>query len=837
MFLGGEGGAGKTSVALAFARRIGGRARFLVGLCDGGATPRALGPLFDVAEALGVRAELDQASVRRVSLFPLVRAALGRAPTLLLLEDVHWADEATLDLIRYVGRRMRELPLLVVATFRDDEVAVTHPLAAIMGDLATASAVTRMQLPLLTAGAVAELTRTFERDIDAVALHRRTDGNPFFVTEVLAGDADELPVTVRDAVLARSGRLSVPARCVLEAAAVTGFAAEINLVLDVSGQPSGALDECVEGGVLLDRETSVAFRHELAREAVLDSLPPATRIGLHRQVLVWLLGAGIQDHRRLALHAVASGDAAAVVLHAPRAAEQAAGLGSHREAAQHLRAALRHSDAMPAAQRVEVLERLSYECYLTSELVEARDTQQAAVALHEVAGNRRGVGVGQRWLSRFSWYLGRNAEAQRLAAAAVDTLEPLGSGGDLAMAYSNLSQLMMLSGVTDEALVWGRRALDQALAAGDREVEAHALNNIGSALLLRGELVEGRSRLEQSLDIALADGLEEQATRAWINIGTLEASKRMLGDAEKTLRTGIAYCAERDLISWGMYLQARLALVLLEQGVVAEATRLAGDTLRHPHGSAVSRVPALLTTATIAVRTGDPETGNQQLAELQLLASRTAEPQRLLPVALLSAEAAWTAGRSAEIVALTDEVWAAYGSFEPWIVAELAWWRHLAGAHDDAPFALPEPFALMRDGRRREASAAWTAIGRPFWSALALANGSPAEAAEAVATLLRLGAPASAQAVRRDRGMRGLPVPRGPRGAARSNAAGLTARELDVLGYLVEGLSDAEIASRLTLSERTVSHHVSAVLRKLRVPSRSRAAAAAGAVLGSRPQI
>ena len=111
-----------------------------------------MGPLFDVAEALGVRGELDPPSVRRTSLFPTVRAALGRSPTLLLLEDVHWADEATLDLIRYLGRRMSGLPLLVVATFRDDEIDGTHPLAATMGDLATAAAVTRMQLPLLTTG-------------------------------------------------------------------------------------------------------------------------------------------------------------------------------------------------------------------------------------------------------------------------------------------------------------------------------------------------------------------------------------------------------------------------------------------------------------------------------------------------------------------------------------------------------------------------------------------------------------------------------------------------------------------------------------------------------------
>ncbi len=167
------------------------------------------------------------------------------------------------------------------------------------------------------------------------------------------------------------------------------------------------------------------------------------------------------------------------------------------------------------------------------------------------------------------------------------------------------------------------------------------------------------------------------------------------------------------------------------------------------------------------------------------------------------------------------------------MLAELAWWRALGGADDDIPFDLPAPFALMRDARWREASDAWTAIGRPFWAALALSERRPGDTSEAVASLLRLGAPATAQAVRRDLAQRGLPVPRGPRGASRSNKAGLTARELEILGYLVEGLSDAEIATRLTLSERTVGHHVSAVLRKLGVPSRSRAAAAAGGILGS----
>ncbi len=831
VFLGGEGGAGKTSVAFEFARRVAGRGRFLVGCCDSGAAPRALGPLIDVADALDVRNDLEDPDVRRASLFPLVRDALSRTPTLLLLEDVHWADEATLDLARYLGRRMTGTPVLAVATFRDDEVRGAHPLAAVLGDLATAPAVSRMSLPLLTAAAVAELTRDTDREIDAAALHRSTGGNPFFVTEVLAARTATIPATVRDAVAARAGRLTSAARRALDAAAVVGNPAEIGVVLAVSGVPVAALDECVEGGVLLDRGTAVAFRHELARQSILDTLPPAIRADLHRRVLAELVAAGSPDHRRLALHAVGCADAAAVVGHAARAAEVAGRLGSHREAAEHLRTALRHGDDLEPGDRADLLERLSFECYLTDRLAEAFEARRRAVELRESAADVRRLGVGQRWLSRLSWFLGRNPDAERYALAAVSTLEQL-PGADLAMAYSNVSQLRMLGGSPRDALEWGRRALDEARGAGDREVESHALNNMGTALLRRGELTEGMAHLERSLAIALADGHEDHAARAWTNISSLQATKRMLADAEHTLRTGLAYCNERDLDSLTLYMQGWLAVVWLERGNAADAVRLAQDVLRHPHLSPVSRIPSLLAAGHAAVRRGDPEVG-VDLAALHAIANGTAELQRIMPVALLRAEAAWTAGRTADIPALTDDAWATGRDWEPWIVAELAWWRGLAGAVDTVPSGMPEPFALMRDGRPRQASAAWVAIDRPFWAALALAAGDPADAAEAVAWLLRLGAPASAQAVRRDLAQRGLPVPRGPRRAARANPAGLTARELDVLRYLVQGLSDAEIAAQLTLSDRTVGHHVSAVLRKLGVPTRSRAAAAAGSVLGA----
>ena len=285
-------------------------------------------------------------------------------------------------------------------------------MAGVMGDLATAASVRRLHLPLLTAAAVAELARDVGREVDVAALHCSTDGNPFFVTEVFASGAESIPATVRDAVAARAARLTVPARRALDTAAVVGALAEISVVLDVAQQPPTAVDECVRGGVLLDRGTSVAFRHELARQAILDSLPPATRADLHRRVLARLVAAGSTDHRRLTQYAVGCADAAAVTVHAPLAAELAARLGSHREAAELLRTALRHGAAVDSADRADLLERLSYECYLTDQMADALDARRAAVALHEATGDHRRLGVGQRWLSRLSWFLGRNGDAE-----------------------------------------------------------------------------------------------------------------------------------------------------------------------------------------------------------------------------------------------------------------------------------------------------------------------------------------------------------------------------------------------------------------------------------------
>jgi DNA-binding CsgD family transcriptional regulator len=170
-------------------------------------------------------------------------------------------------------------------------------------------------------------------------------------------------------------------------------------------------------------------------------------------------------------------------------------------------------------------------------------------------------------------------------------------------------------------------------------------------------------------------------------------------------------------------------------------------------------------------------------------------------------------------------------------VGELAWWRFVAGERSPVPVGVAEPFALMLGDHAQEAAAAWAAIGSPWWEALALARSAELSDTRRALTILdELGAVATARAVIRDLRLRGLPVPRGPRSATRDNPAGLTERELEVLQLLTLGLSNAEVAQRLTLSEKTVGHHVSAVLRKLGARSRSRAVAIA-AEMGMGPPV
>jgi predicted ATPase len=369
VFMGGEAGVGKTTLAAALAETAAASA-VRRGSCDSITTAEAMGPILDALPGLAAAVD-HETGLSRLRLFQKVRDVLSESAVLLLLEDVHWADEATLDILRFLGRRLAGFRLMILATFRPEEVGREHPLIMVMGDLAGLPGVIRMQLPALSAAGVRQLLDAAGSDLDPDAIFSRTGGNPFYVTEVLASGAETVPVTVRDAVLARVARLSRAGQEVAGAASVLGRRAEVDLLAAVSRQPLAAVDECLDRGVLVLDGDAVGFRHELARLAVEQSIPQAQRVGAHARALAQLLALGSPDDRRLAHHAAGAGDRAAVVRHAPLAAARAARLGAHREAAEQLQQALRYHQ-VPDRGQAGLLERLSYECYLTDQLERAR---------------------------------------------------------------------------------------------------------------------------------------------------------------------------------------------------------------------------------------------------------------------------------------------------------------------------------------------------------------------------------------------------------------------------------------------------------------------------------
>ncbi len=817
----GEAGIGKTSLVRLLADEKGGAVRFLWGACDALNTPTPLGPLRDMARQW--TPELLRAveeSEKRSAIFTRVLDAIDQtAPLVLVFEDLHWADEATLDLLLYLGRRIEPLSALLLATFRDDEVGSDHPLMRVLGEWPQRRAL-RVKLEPLSAAGVARLSSS--RASEAAEIHRVTGGNPFFVTELLADPSQGVPATVREAVLARWRRLSSGARELVDLVSVEPSRIERALLDRASAK---RLDECVTLGVLRVEGTHVVFRHELARLCVLASLPPGRRRDLHARLLRVLLASPRRAGflARIVHHAAEAGDTQALLEHAPAAAREAACVGSHREAAAFYRTAFAFADELAPRERAALFEAHAYECYLTSAIEEAVGSRKQALAIRRELGDSLGEGDNLRWLSRLSWFLASRSEAESFAEEAIDVLRSAPRTAEFAFACSNRAQLHMLAQEREETVRWGTRAAELAQELGELEILAHALNNVGTARLQAGD-ENGRADLERSLELSLANDLQEHAARAYTNLGSTAVEWCDYERARRTLDDGIAYAVERDLDSWSDYMRAWRARLSFERGAWDEAAEDVRAVLERPNAPAVIRLPAQVVLARLRVRRGDPGAA-ELLDEAQRLAEETRELQRLAPVAAARAEAAWLAGEGRDAAGVLQAAFdLARERGSPWVRGELSFWLARAGEPVGAQQEVAYPYRLALEGRWSEAAREWERLGRTFERADALAEGDEASLREALALFVGLGAvPAAERARARLRALGARVIPRGPRPSTRANPAGLTARQMEVLASLAEGLTYAQIARKLFLSAKTVEHHVAAILARLQASTRDEA--------------
>jgi len=826
-FIIGEAGIGKTSLVKTFLKKIEDESIEYIGACDSLFTPRPLAPLYDLALQIGQDwVDKIQSISSRAELFTkfVQELTFKQRPVVVVFEDIHWADEATLDFVKFFARRINRTNCLFILTCRDEGVSQQLPLRNVLSDLSPDS-FSRIELTPLSRQAVQKLAD--EKGYDGEDVYTISGGNPFYVNEILASYSSGVPENVKDSVLAVYNRLGEEAKNVWQQLSVIPEGLEVSHLYKIDQWWHEAIGNCIAIRILIIKNNKIFFKHELYRRTIEVSLSPFKRIALNKNLLQLFLSSFEEkgEIEKIVHYAKNANENELVAKYAPLAAKQAACVGAHIEASKLFHTAIEYSEENDTDQLVKLYEAYAYECYLTNQIKEAITYQARTLKIWKEKNEIEQIGNSLRFLSRLWWFEGNNQKAESFAAEAIEVLNNQPSSKAKAMAYSNMSQLKMLSDHTDECLHWGEKAIAIAQQVDDEETFVHATNSMGSTLMLTpSSSQKGIALLRKSLEISLKNSYHEHAARAYAALGSNAATLKDYAFAKKTLEDGINYCEERDLDSLKLYMLGWKARLNLETGNWEEAFTIANNLLQKEILLPVIKIGALMVAAIVKMRKGDQD-ALSLLLEAKTMAFETTELQRIVPVLSALLEHEWITGKSyieQETLDRTINIFTEAKKISP--KSRFVFWLSKVRKQ-----SLQGGERYKSNGARKvkiapQEASSWERLGCPYEQALSLFDGNDDDKRKALSIMQQLGANAVSEKLKMEMRSFGIKkIPRGLRESTKINPAQLTNRELDVLQLLKNSIQNKEIAETLFISPKTVDHHVSSILFKLEVNSRSKA--------------
>ncbi len=823
----GVAGIGKTSLVKALCKEAKNSCNIYQGTCDALFTPRPLAPLYDIAWQM--RKDFWQNSgnmADRAGLFTRFFHELAnqKKASLIVFEDIHWADEATLDFIKFLARRITQLRCLFILTYRDDEIYSNHPLRNVLGQLPPDS-FTRLQLIPLSKQAVKKMAS--EKGYDGEYVYNMTGGNPFYVNEILSNYNEGVPESIKDAILSAYNHSGERTKRIWDFLSVIPDSFEIKYLEKFEPLYTTAIEDSLQSKILFMKDGFIFFKHELFRRTVETSLSPLKRVSLNKKILDLFQESFEQNDEieRIVHHAKNANEYNIVVHYAPLAARQAASVGAHIEAAKLYLSAIEYYQGNDKDKLVQFYEAYAYECYLTNQIKEGIIYQEKALKIWKGKNDIEKTGNCMRFLSRLWWFDGNRKKAESYSSQAIEILEGQPPSKAKAMAFSNMSQLKMLSDHSDECIFWGEKAIAMAKELADEEILCHALNNVGDVKMkIQSSKQIGIQLLEQSLEIALRNSYQDHVARAYTNMGSGGVVMKDYVFAKNALDEGIQYCEERDLDIWTTYMLSVKARLYLETGYWDEAYRIADNLIKNEEQAPLAKIGALTVVAKIKIRRGDTD-ALPLLLEAKAIAFETMELHRIIPVLVALLEYEWITGKDfIEKAALDHVLHMVKQMGNVYENNELAFWLLKARKQHVPLTEFYAGYQVHNNTMAKKAAGLWKHLGCPYEQALALFEGSEIDKRQAITIVKKLDAEAVCGKMKLEMRASGIKrIPRGVTKSTQSNPALLTGRELDVLQLLREGLQNKEIATKLFISSKTVDHHISAILFKLDVNSRVKA--------------